>query len=73
MRLKLKAFKVVWQTFQSGDPYLNVSTRIINKEDYFITQDAALEFIEVKDKALRELGLNLGQLYMPTLHEVELK
>lgn len=73
----MKAYKVTWQTLKNSTNYLamtvgNIET-IAYKEEYFITKEAALEFIEIKDKALRELQLNLGQLQMPILYEVELK
>lgn len=72
----MKAFKVIWQTFNINNHSMSLisgTSTIVNKEEYFITQESALLFIETKDKALRELQLNNGQLYMPTLHEVELK
>lgn len=71
----MKAFKVIWQTLppESGSLYLTASRTPVNKEKYFTTQEAAIKFIEKKDQALRELELNNGQLYMPTLHEVELE
>lgn len=73
----MKAYKVTWQTLKNNTNYLVMTVgnyeTVVYKEKYFITKEAALEFISVKDKALRELELNLGQLQMPILYEVELE
>lgn len=72
----MKAYKVTWQTFSMSVGPLGLSTNsvtISNKNEYFITQEAALKFIEIKDNAIRELALNMGQIQMPCLYEVELK
>jgi len=73
----MKAYKVTWQTFELKSGFAvgyvsNENFGVINKEKHFLTQEAALNFIQLKDKALMELHLN-GVIKYPILHEVELE